>query len=168
MKPAEVSRGKKNISHHLKKHPIGFRRDRRQAGSFPAPGDREKTRGDGIMSRRQWLRRMSLLVAPERTFGQTVMSLSEQTGSGQPIVRRRFSTQGTSIQSDLLAQSVLQQCRRDEMVTALDLRSKLDAKVHQPHKSERRVPPGNKFAIPIGKRLNQNQRNTIALTVAKW
>jgi hypothetical protein len=53
------------------------------------------------------------------------------------------------------------------MVTALDLRSKLDAKVHQPHKSERRVPPGNKFAIPIGKRLNQNQRNTIALTVAK-
>jgi hypothetical protein len=40
------------------------------------------------------------------------------------------------------------------MVTALDLRSKLSAQVHQPSKSERRVPPGNKFAIPIGKRLN--------------
>jgi hypothetical protein len=35
------------------------------------------------------------------------------------------------------------------MVAALDLRSKLGTCVHQPHKSERRVRPGNKFAIPF-------------------
>lgn len=44
------------------------------------------------------------------------------------------------------------EARRDGY--GVDLRSKLSAQVHQPYKSERRVPPGNKFAIPIGKRLN--------------
>jgi hypothetical protein len=51
------------------------------------------------------------------------------------------------------------EARRDGY--GVDLRGKLGAQVHQPHKSDRRVPPGNKFAIPIDKRLNSNQRNTI-------
>ncbi len=69
--------------------------------------------------------------------------------SGLRAVRSVVDPQRTSIQSDLIAQSVCSNGRCDEMVAALDLRSKLGTCVHQPHKSERRVRPGNKFAIPF-------------------